>query len=154
MYQSSYMIDFKPFGKHKYSRVTPQEVGAMEHNAVRGWYLWQAPCQGVPLRNYSMQQIWCKREGRRVMAWRRDRGRQVGIQTDRQTHRQERESHESKRHKAERGYTVLREGTERAGVAGGAVICSTLLAHLEVAVGDDVSSCYVPESSPVELPVH
>lgn len=27
MYQSSYMIDYKPYGKHKYSMVTPQEVG-------------------------------------------------------------------------------------------------------------------------------
>ncbi|XP_006168418.1 testis-expressed sequence 37 protein isoform X2 [Tupaia chinensis] len=26
IYQSSYMVDYKPFGKHKYSRVTPQEV--------------------------------------------------------------------------------------------------------------------------------
>ncbi|XP_058523382.1 testis-expressed sequence 37 protein isoform X2 [Ochotona princeps] len=26
MYQSSYMIDYKPYGKHRYSMVTPQEV--------------------------------------------------------------------------------------------------------------------------------
>ncbi|XP_029423033.1 testis-expressed sequence 37 protein isoform X2 [Nannospalax galili] len=26
VYQSSYMVDYKPFGKNKYSRVTPQEV--------------------------------------------------------------------------------------------------------------------------------
>nr|XP_008252364.1 testis-expressed sequence 37 protein isoform X6 [Oryctolagus cuniculus] len=26
IYQSSYMVDYKPYGKHKYSRVTPQEV--------------------------------------------------------------------------------------------------------------------------------
>ncbi|KAF5915012.1 hypothetical protein HPG69_003512 [Diceros bicornis minor] len=25
IYQSSYMVDYKPYGKHKYSRVTPQE---------------------------------------------------------------------------------------------------------------------------------
>ncbi|XP_032761006.1 testis-expressed sequence 37 protein isoform X1 [Rattus rattus] len=30
MYQSSYMIDFKPFGKHKYSRVTPQEQAKLD----------------------------------------------------------------------------------------------------------------------------
>ncbi|KAL1768154.1 testis-expressed sequence 37 protein [Sigmodon hispidus] len=30
IYQSSYMVDYKPFGKHKYSRVTPQEQAKLD----------------------------------------------------------------------------------------------------------------------------
>ncbi|XP_024408133.1 protein SPMIP9 [Desmodus rotundus] len=30
MYQSSYMVNYKPYGKHKYSRVTPQEQVKVE----------------------------------------------------------------------------------------------------------------------------
>lgn len=41
------MVDYKPFGKYKYSRVTPQEVGVMESNAVRG-FLWQAHAKMYP----------------------------------------------------------------------------------------------------------
>lgn len=41
------------------------------------------PCQGVPLRNYAIQQTWCERgllgEGRGVRALERDRGRQVDM---------------------------------------------------------------------------
>ncbi|XP_012629800.1 protein SPMIP9 [Microcebus murinus] len=29
-YQSSYMIDYKPYGKHKYSRITPQEQAKLQ----------------------------------------------------------------------------------------------------------------------------
>lgn len=28
IYQSSYMVDYKPYGKHKYSQVTSQEVSS------------------------------------------------------------------------------------------------------------------------------
>lgn len=41
------------------------------------------PRQGVPLRNYAMQQLWCEgylEEGRGVRSWRRDRGRQTGAE--------------------------------------------------------------------------
>ncbi|XP_052028531.1 testis-expressed sequence 37 protein isoform X1 [Apodemus sylvaticus] len=30
IYQSSYMVDYKPFGKHKYARVTPQEQAKLD----------------------------------------------------------------------------------------------------------------------------
>lgn len=38
IYKSSYMVDYKPFGKHKYSSVTPQEVGRVAGLLSNLWF--------------------------------------------------------------------------------------------------------------------